>query len=100
VGNLGGQSRDDECAFGFEPYADVGDVFEDAHELLAAPFFFTINMILRFHPDGKSFGEFLNMIETAYEAAWLLDFNLLPARMVRARMQQEQQAPGSTAEGQ
>lgn len=32
------------------------------------------------------------MIEDAYEKAWLLDLNLLPALMVRARMPQPEQA--------
>jgi hypothetical protein len=40
------------------------------------------------------------VIEDAYEKAWLLDLNLLPALMIRARVQQKQQAPDATAGGQ
>lgn len=78
-----------QCALGFKDVADVfGEIFEDPHELLSAPFFFTVNMVLKCLPDGASFGDFLNRIEDAYEKAWLLDLNLLPALMVRARMPQ------------
>lgn len=83
-----------EVALGFKPYEDVfGRIFEDPHELLAAPFFFTINVLVRSLPEGTSFGGFLNMIEDAYEKAWLLDLNLLPALMIRARMPQPDQSP-------
>lgn len=76
-----------QCALGFKSYPDVfGDVFTDPHELLSAPFFFTINLVAKAMPEGTSVGDFLDQIEDAYEKAWLLDLNLLPAFMVRARM--------------
>jgi hypothetical protein len=85
-----------ECALGFKPYADAfSEVFDDPHALLAAPFFFTINMMVKALPGGVSFGDFLNMIEDAFEKAWLLDLNLLPALMVRARMPQPGAGPAS-----
>jgi hypothetical protein len=84
-----------QCALGFKAYAEVfGDVFDDPHEFLAAPFFFTINLLARFHPKETSVSDFLNLIETAYEGAWTLDLNLLPALMVRARVPQPEQVPG------
>jgi hypothetical protein len=85
-----------QCALGFKAYAEIfGDVFDDPYELMAAPFFFTINLLARFHPKETSPSDFLNLIETAYETASLLDLNLLPALMVRARMPQP--APDTTS---
>jgi hypothetical protein len=82
-----------ECTFGFKAYVEIFDgVFDDPHEFAAAPFFFTINLIAWFRPKGTSVSDFLNLVETAYERAWLLDLNLLPALMVRARMPQPEQA--------
>lgn len=87
-----------QCALGFKAYADVfDDLFHDPYEFLAAPFFFTVNLLIRFRPKEISFGGFLNMIEDAYEGAWLLDLNLLPALMVRAQMPQPEQAPDANA---
>lgn len=81
------------CALGFDAYAKVfGDVFGDPVKFLTAPFFLTVNLLATFTPKGQTIWEFLNQIETAYEGAWLLDLNLLPALMVRARMPQPQQA--------
>lgn len=78
-----------QCALGFKPFADVfGDEFEDPETFFAAPFFLTVNLIAAFCPKDMSIGEFLDVIEDAYEKAWLLDLNLLPALMVRARMPQ------------
>lgn len=78
-----------QCALGFKDYADVFDaIFEDPREFLAAPFFFTANLLAGFVPQGKTIWEFLEQIESAYETALLLDLNLLPALMVRARMPQ------------
>jgi hypothetical protein len=89
------------CALGSESFADVfGDAFEDADAFIAAPFFLTVDTLATFVPKGQTIWEFLDVIEDAYEKAWLADLSLLPALIVRARMQQEQQAPGSTAEGQ
>ena len=83
-----------QCVFGFKPYAEIFDgVFDDPYEFMAAPFFFTINLLAWFRPEGTSVSDFLNLVETAYERAWLLDLNLLPALMVRARMPQPEQAP-------
>lgn len=85
-----------QCALGFKPYADVfGDVFTDPQEFFAAPFFIAVNVLTAFLPKGKTLWEFLELIESAYEAAWLLDLNLLPALMVRARMPQPEQTLGS-----
>lgn len=84
-----------QCALGFKSYSDVfGDVFTDPHELLSAPFFFTINLVAKAVPEGTSVGAFLDQIEDAYEKAWLLDLNLLPALMVRSRMPQPEQGSG------
>lgn len=78
-----------KCALGFNAYAEAFDgVFDDPRELMIAPFFFTINLLARFHPEDVSVTDFLNQIEAAYEGAWLLDLNVLPALMVRARMPQ------------
>ena len=77
------------CALGFNAYAEVfKDRFDDPRKFLAAPFFFTINVLATFAPKGKTIWDFLELIESAYEKAWLLDLNLLPALMVRARMPQ------------
>ncbi|MBO0803557.1 MAG: hypothetical protein J2P25_10860 [Nocardiopsaceae bacterium] len=89
-----------KCALGFEDLAEVlGSVFEDSNDLLMAPFFFTIQLLGTFGPTEQSVAEFLDIIEDAYEKAWLLDLNLLPALMVRARMPQPEGAsdgnPGS-----
>jgi hypothetical protein len=90
-----------KCALGFKPFAEVfGDSFEDPREFFAAPFFMTVDLLATFTPDGQTIWEFLDVIEDAYEKAWLLDLNLLPALMVRARMQQKPQAPNATADGQ
>lgn len=87
-----------QCALGFKNYADVFDgIFTDPGEFLAAPFFFTTNLIIRFKPKGTSVGDFLNLIEGSYEKALLLDLNLLPALMVRARMPQPGQGGGADA---
>lgn len=84
-----------QCALGSGNYADVFDsIFEDPHQYMAAPFFFTTNLLIRFKPKDKSETEFLSLIEAAYEGAWQLDLNLLPALMVRARMPQAGQASG------
>lgn len=86
-----------QCALGFKPYAEVlDDLADDPHKLLAAPFFFTVNLLATFCPKGKSIWEFLERIESAYEASWALDLNLLPALMVRARMPQPEQNPGGS----
>jgi hypothetical protein len=82
------------CALGSESFADVfGDAFDDADKFIAAPFFLTADMLATFVPKGQTIWEFLDVIEDAYEKAWLLDLNLLPALMVRARMPQPEQAP-------
>lgn len=76
-----------QCALGFKPYAEIFDgIFTDPHEFFAAPFFITVNVLATFAPKGTTVEDFLNTIESAYEGAWLLDLNLLPALMVRARM--------------
>ncbi|MBO0803824.1 MAG: hypothetical protein J2P25_12220 [Nocardiopsaceae bacterium] len=82
-----------KCALGFQSYADVfGDAFSSLEETLAAPFFITIDLLATFAPKEKTIWEFLDVIEDAYEKAWLLDLNLLPALMVRARMPQPEGA--------
>jgi hypothetical protein len=87
-----------QCALGFRAYAEVfGNLFDDPYKFLAAPFFFTVNVLIRFRPEETPVGDFLDMIEDAYEKAWLLDLNLLPALMVRARMPQPVQAPDTSA---
>jgi hypothetical protein len=86
-----------QCALGFKPYAEVfGDIFDDPHEFFAVPFFLTVNVLAAFVPNGQTIWEFLEVIEDAYEKAWLLDLNLLPALMVRARMPQPEQAPDTS----
>lgn len=88
-----------QCALGFKAYADVfGDRFDDSHAFLAAPFYLTVNLLATFVPKGQTIWDFLSTIETAYEDAWMLDLNLLPALMVRARMPQPGQTP-DTAPG-
>lgn len=88
------------CALGFEDLAEVlGSTFEDTDDLLMAPFFLTVNLLGTFGPDEQSISEFLDVIEDAYEKAWLLDLNLLPALMVRARTSQSRQEAGSGAGG-
>jgi uncharacterized membrane protein len=78
-----------QCALGFKPYADVfADIFGTPDDLLAAPFFIAVSVLAAYVPKGKTIWEFLEQIETAYEGAWLLDLNVLPALMVRARMPQ------------
>lgn len=87
-----------QCALGFKNYADVfDDIFEDPREFLAAPFFFTTNLLIRFKPKGSSVSDFLNLIEDSYEKALLLDLNVLPALMIRARMPQSEQARDANA---
>lgn len=77
------------CALGFEDFTEVlGSAFKDADDLLMAPFFVTVQVLGTFGPKEKSIGEFLDMVEDAYEKAWQLDLNLLPALMVRARIPQ------------
>jgi hypothetical protein len=88
------------CALGFEPYGNVfGDVIQDPGTLRAAPFFFATDMLATFVPEGQTIWQFLDLIEDAYEKAWLLDLNLLPALMVRARMPQPEQASGPESAG-
>lgn len=83
------------CALGFEDLSAVlGNEFKDGYELLMAPFFWTIHLLATFGPKELSVAQFLDVIEDAYEKAWLLDLNLLPALMVRARMPQQGQTPG------
>jgi hypothetical protein len=87
------------CALGFKPYAEVfGDIFDDPREFFAVPFFLTVSVLATFVPKEQTIWEFLEAIEDAYEKAWLLDLNLLPALMVRARMPQLDQIPGASAE--
>jgi hypothetical protein len=83
-----------KCALGFEPYDEAfNGVFDDPHEFLSAPFFITVNVLATFVPKGQTIWEYLNLIEAAYEAAWLADLNLLPALMVRSRMPQPEPSP-------
>ncbi|MBO0805301.1 MAG: hypothetical protein J2P25_19760 [Nocardiopsaceae bacterium] len=82
-----------KVALGFKTYAEVfGDRFDDPRDFYAAPFFLTINFVATFIPKDKSLGDFLDIIEDAYERAWVTDLNLLPALMVRARMPQPEAA--------
>jgi hypothetical protein len=88
------------CAFGFEDLAEVlGKEFKDTDDLLMAPFFLTIDVLATFLPKGQSIGGFLDVIEDAYEKAWQLDLNLLPALMVRSRMPRPEQGPGAGNSG-
>ena len=88
-----------QVAFGLRAYSEVfGDLFDDPYKFLAAPFFFTINLLARSIPKGTTVGDFLNLIENAYEGAGVLDLNLLPALMVRARL--EKKAQEASDEGQ
>lgn len=81
-----------EVALQCKSYADVFDgVFEDPGESLSAPLFIAVNVLTTFLPKDKTIWEFLDQIETAYEAAYLVDLNVLPALMVRARMPQPEQ---------
>lgn len=85
-----------EVALQCKPYEDVFEgVFEDPGDLLIAPLFFAVNVLATFHPEDKTIWEFLDQIETAFEAAYLVDLNVLPALMVRARMPQPEQTPGA-----
>lgn len=78
-----------QCALQFKPVGEVfGDSLGDQAQALAAPFFLAVDMLATFAPKGKTLWEFLEQIESAYEGAWLLDLNVLPALMVRARMPQ------------
>ncbi|MBO0804206.1 MAG: hypothetical protein J2P25_14170 [Nocardiopsaceae bacterium] len=78
-----------KCALGFKTYPEVfADAFDDPDVFLSAPFHITVNLLGTFVPKDKTIWEFLDVIEDAYEKAWLLDLNLLPALMVRARMPQ------------
>lgn len=84
-----------QVALGFKPYVEVfGSVFADPAELFAAPFFITVDVLASFVPKGQTIWEFLELIEDSFEKAWLLDLNLLPALMVRARIPQPEQTPG------
>lgn len=86
------------CALGFEDLSTVlGSEFKDTDDLLMAPFFWTIHLLATFGPQGLSVADFLDVVEDAYEKAWLLDLNLLPALMVRARMPQPGQASDAGA---
>lgn len=81
-----------QCALGFKPFAEVfGDSLGDSRSSLTVPFFLAVDVLATFRPKGKSIWEFLEQIENAYEAAWLMDLNVLPALMVRARMPQPEQ---------
>jgi hypothetical protein len=83
-----------QCALGPKPFAEVfGDSFEDPYEFFAAPFFITVDLLATFVPKDQTIWQWLDVIEDAYEKAWLLDLNLLPALMVRARMPQPEQSP-------
>ena len=85
-----------QCALGFNAYNSVFvDVFDDTRKFMAAPFFFTVNMLSRFRPKESTMGDFLDMIETAYETAFALDLNVLPALMVRDRITRKVQAQGA-----
>jgi hypothetical protein len=89
-----------KCALGFEPYGEAfNGVFDDPHEFLSAPFFITVSVLATFVSKGQTIWEFLNLIETAYEAAWLADLNLLPALMVRSRMPQPEPSPDAGTGG-
>lgn len=86
-----------QVALGFKDYADVfNGVFDDAYRLLAAPFFITVHVLASYCPKGQTIWEFLEQIESAYEGAWLLNLNMLPALMVRARMPQPDQGHGES----
>lgn len=86
------------CALGFEDFTVVlNDAFPDADDLLMAPFFLTIQLLGTFGPSEQSISAFLDVVEDAYEKAWQLDLNLLPALMVRARMPQPGKTPDSAA---
>jgi hypothetical protein len=56
-------------------------------------FFITVKVLATFTPKGKDMGEFLDLMEAAREGAWLLDLNLLPALMFRARLPREALTP-------
>lgn len=87
-----------QCALGFQPFAEVfRDAFDDPRKFLAAPFFLTVDLLATFAPKGKTIWEFLERIESAYETALLLDLDLLPALMVRARMPQPDRTPGAAS---
>lgn len=82
------------CALGSTPYEDVfADIFPDPTEFFAALFFITVKVLATFTPKGKDMGEFLDLMEAALEGAWLLDLNLLPALMFRARLPREALTP-------
>jgi hypothetical protein len=82
------------CALSFEP---LDEVFGESEEILTLPFVITVDFLAAFVPKELSIGQFLDMIEDAYEKAFILDLNLLPALMVRARMPQPEEA--SAAKG-
>ncbi|HSZ41770.1 MAG TPA: hypothetical protein VK817_17585 [Trebonia sp.] len=86
-----------QCAIGLNAYTDVfADAFDDPYKFMAAPFFFTANIIARFRPRESDIGDFLDLIETAYEQAFAVDLNLLPALMVRNRLAQKTQEQGAS----
>lgn len=90
-----------QCALRFKPFPEVfGDSLGDPDRSLAAPFFLAVDVLATFTPKGKTIWEFLEQIESAYEGAWQLDLNVLPALMIRARMPQPGQASGTSSAGQ
>jgi hypothetical protein len=81
-----------QCAIRFNAYAEVFvDTFDDPRMFVAAPFFFTANIVARFRPRESRTGDFLDMIENAYESAFAFDPKLLPALMVRDRITRKAQ---------
>jgi hypothetical protein len=74
-------------ALGFQPLLDV---FPDMAKAGTIPFFVTAALLVAYHPDGKQWREYLEIIERALAEATPLPPETLPAVVLHARQARAQ----------
>jgi hypothetical protein len=73
-------------ALGFEA---LEEVFPDPDKVSTVPFLVASNILATYGPREQHWWEFLNVIEDAFERAWVTDLHVLPALMVLSRMSRQ-----------
>jgi hypothetical protein len=79
----------ERSVFGFEP---VDRVFADKGKVATVPLFTVANLLVSFTPEGSTWSQYLDQIETSIEAAERAESYVLPAMVYEYQAQKKRPA--------